>query len=73
MCVLQGSTLTRGADLALALVLPVHSHVAMNNVISDYVPKNVAGKPRRGFGTVAGLAHIPGEANSACLRTPLSW
>ena len=43
-CVLQGSVLTRCADLALAVVLPVHSHVAVNNVISDYVPKNVAGK-----------------------------
>ena len=55
MCALQGSTLTRGADLALALVLPVHSHVAMNNVISDYVPKNVAGKLCLGVRTFAGL------------------
>ncbi len=69
MCALQGSTLTRGADLALALVLPVHSHVAMNNVISDYVPKNVAGKLRHGVGTVAGLAQLPED--SACLRTTL--
>lgn len=69
MCALQGSTLTRGADLALALVLPVHSHVAMNNVISDYVPKNVAGKLHHGVGTVAGLAQLPED--SACLRTTL--
>jgi succinate dehydrogenase (ubiquinone) membrane anchor subunit len=41
----QGSTLTRFADLALGVALPIHSHIAVNNVISDYVPKNVAGEP----------------------------
>ena len=40
----QGSMLTRCADLALGVALPIHSHIAVNNVISDYVPKNVAGE-----------------------------
>jgi succinate dehydrogenase (ubiquinone) membrane anchor subunit len=26
-------------DLALAVALPVHSHIALNFVVSDYVPK----------------------------------
>ena len=65
LCASQGSTLTRGADLALALVLPVHSHVAMNNVISDYVPKNVAGK-------LVIFPCSPGSTTSAIYKQTLS-
>lgn len=30
--------MTRLCDLGLGLVLPFHSHVAMNAVVSDYIP-----------------------------------
>ena len=40
----QGSTLTRFADLALGVVIPIHSHIAVNGVISDYVPKTYIGE-----------------------------
>lgn len=38
MHVLQGSVMTRICDLGLGVVLPFHSHVALNAVISDYLP-----------------------------------
>lgn len=37
-CSLQGSVMTRLCDLGLGVALPFHSHVAMNAVISDYLP-----------------------------------
>jgi len=42
----DGSTLTRFADLALGVVIPIHSHIAVNGVISDYVPKTYIGASR---------------------------
>ena len=27
-------------DFALGLIFPIHAHIGMNNVISDYVPKS---------------------------------
>jgi CybS, succinate dehydrogenase cytochrome B small subunit len=42
-CVLvKGTALTKLTDLALGIIIPFHSHVAMNSVISDYVPKLVS-------------------------------
>ena len=38
MHMLQGSVMTRLCDLGLGVVLPFHSHVALNAVISDYLP-----------------------------------
>lgn len=35
---MQGSVMTRLCDLGLGVILPFHSHVAMNAVISDYIP-----------------------------------
>lgn len=29
----------RISDLALGIAIPVHSHMAMNSVITDYLPK----------------------------------
>ena len=40
---LQHSYLGRTADVALGVALPLHSHVAINSVLSDYVPKSVRG------------------------------
>ena len=39
---LQGIIL-RATDFALGVAVPVHAHVAINSVISDYVPKSVMG------------------------------
>ena len=41
---LQGGFLLKGTDLALGVAIPVHSHVAMNMVVTDYVPKAIRGK-----------------------------
>lgn len=40
----QGSSARRAVDVGLGIAIPVHSHVALNSVISDYVPKSVRGK-----------------------------
>lgn len=42
----DGSTLTMVADLALGVVMPIHSHISVNGVISDYVPKAYMGASR---------------------------
>lgn len=34
----EGSVMTRLCDLGLGVILPFHSHVAMNAVVSDYIP-----------------------------------
>ena len=34
----------KAVDLALGVAIPVHSHIAINSVLSDYVPKSVLGK-----------------------------
>lgn len=39
---LQGIIL-RATDFALGVAVPIHAHVAINGVISDYVPKSVMG------------------------------
>ncbi len=41
---LQGSVPYQGLDLALGVAIPVHSHIAINSVVSDYVPKSFKGK-----------------------------
>jgi succinate dehydrogenase (ubiquinone) membrane anchor subunit len=33
-------------DVTLGLLLPFHSHVAMNYVVTDYVPKSLRGPAR---------------------------
>lgn len=39
-------TLTQACDYALAILLPYHSHVGLNYVISDYVPMSVRSTAR---------------------------
>lgn len=39
----DGSALRMGADMGLALAIPLHSHVAMNYVLTDYVPRGMQG------------------------------
>jgi len=45
----------RVADVGLAAALPLHSHVALNYVVSDYVPKTFQLPVRAG---VAGLTAV---------------
>ena len=40
----QGTALQRVTDVALGVAIPVHSHIAINSVLSDYVPKSVMGE-----------------------------
>ena len=47
--VLSPSPLVLPVDLAVGVILPVHAHIGMNNVISDYVPKNMRTLARLGW------------------------
>uniref|UniRef100_A0AAV1U347 Succinate dehydrogenase [ubiquinone] cytochrome b small subunit n=1 Tax=Peronospora matthiolae TaxID=2874970 RepID=A0AAV1U347_9STRA len=47
--VLSPSPLALPVDLAIGVLVPVHAHIGMNNVISDYVPKNVRTLARLGW------------------------
>lgn len=38
--VLSPSPLAIPVDFALGVLFPIHAHIGMNNVISDYVPKS---------------------------------
>ena len=42
--VLQGGILSRASDVALGLIIPIHSHVALNNVVTDYAATSIRGK-----------------------------
>jgi hypothetical protein len=40
----QGSTFEKVADWTLAVAIPVHSHISMNAVVTDYIPKAFRGE-----------------------------
>jgi succinate dehydrogenase (ubiquinone) membrane anchor subunit len=44
----QGDLFGRAVDVGLNVALPVHSHIAMNYVVTDYVPKGIRGAARWG-------------------------
>ena len=44
----EGDGALRAIDLGLAVALPVHSHIALNYVVSDYIPKPIRGPARYG-------------------------
>lgn len=44
----QGDLFGRVVDAGLNVALPVHSHIAMNYVVTDYVPKSIRGAARWG-------------------------
>ncbi|RHY94617.1 hypothetical protein DYB37_006629 [Aphanomyces astaci] len=46
--VLSPSALNVPVDYLLAVLVPVHSHIGINNVVSDYVPKNFKTLARAG-------------------------
>ena len=41
---MQGSAVQKVSDTALGIALCLHSHIHINSVLSDYVPKSVLGK-----------------------------
>jgi succinate dehydrogenase (ubiquinone) membrane anchor subunit len=57
------AALTTPLEAALAVFLPVHGHIAMNYVITDYVPKSQRGPARFAMlaatvGAIAGLLKL---------------
>lgn len=50
--------LNRTSDLALGVALPVHSHIAMNYVVSDYVPKTLQLPVRVGILGMSAVAFL---------------
>lgn len=52
------SVLSHGLDLALGVGIPLHAHIGMNAVITDYVPKSVKGPARAALLGVTGLTVI---------------
>lgn len=44
--ILSPSMLNVPVDLALGCLIPIHSHIGMNGVISDYIPKPMQGSVR---------------------------
>ena len=44
----QGDLFGRIVDAGLTVALPIHSHIAMNYVVTDYIPKSVRGAARWG-------------------------
>ncbi|QDZ18031.1 succinate dehydrogenase [Chloropicon primus] len=62
-------------DLALGVALPLHSHITMNMVFSDYVPPGMRGIARGGMAgvtalTVMGLLHLNlrGPGLTSCVK-----
>ncbi len=53
-----GSQLQKPVDLALGVVAPVHSHITMNMVLSDYCPPALRGVARAGLLGVTGVALV---------------
>lgn len=42
----QGNTLISLTDLALGVALPIHAHIGLNGILSDYVPPRYLGAHR---------------------------
>eukprot|EP00198_Chlamydomonas_reinhardtii_P000617 XP_001689952.1 succinate dehydrogenase subunit D [Chlamydomonas reinhardtii] len=40
----KGSILQRTADFIFSVAIPVHSHITMNAVVTDYLPKAARGE-----------------------------
>ena len=45
-------------DYGLAVLIPVHAHIGMNYVISDYIPKHAQGLARLGWLSVTGVMFL---------------
>ena len=53
--ILTPSVMNMPVDLAMGVVFPVHGHIGMNHVISDYVPKSARSGARMALLGVTGL------------------
>ena len=65
-------------DLALGVALPVHSHIALNFVVSDYVPTKVAPAARIGLLgvtclTLAGLMKLNVQGEGVTRTAKRLW
>lgn len=56
--VLSPSALSVPVDYALGVLIPLHSHIGMNNVISDYVPKSQQTLARLAWLGVTGVVFL---------------
>ena len=45
----QGTAARQAVDIGLGIAIPLHSHIALNTVVSDYVPKSVRGSEPDSF------------------------
>ena len=75
---LHPSALSVPIDVALAVVLPVHAHVGMNYIISDYVPRGVAGGVRAAMlgvtgATVLGLLYLTASGEGVVGSVKQLW
>ncbi|DAZ96191.1 TPA: hypothetical protein N0F65_012381, partial [Lagenidium giganteum] len=74
--VLSPSPLAVPVDLALGVAIPVHAHIGINNVISDYVPQHLRTLARLGMLGVTGVmflgflrVNIEGEGITETIKT----
>ncbi|RLN61373.1 hypothetical protein BBJ28_00012053 [Nothophytophthora sp. Chile5] len=74
--VLSPSPLAMPVDLALGAILPIHAHIGMNNVISDYVPKRMRTLARVSWLGVTAVmflgllrVNIEGPGLTECIKT----
>mmetsp|Transcript_28082 Transcript_28082/g.51848 ORF Transcript_28082/g.51848 Transcript_28082/m.51848 type:complete len:121 (-) Transcript_28082:195-557(-) len=54
----KGETLEKIADHVLGIAIPIHSHIALNACVTDYVPKAAKGAVRGGVLGVSALTFI---------------
>lgn len=52
----DGSAVQKASDTALSIALCIHSHIHINSVLSDYVPRSTLGATRIGALAVTGTA-----------------
>ena len=50
------TSLIMPVDIALGILIPIHAHVGMNAVISDYVPKSGRSMARYGWLGITGIS-----------------
>lgn len=73
--VLSPSVINMPIDLALGVIFPVHAHIGMNNLISDYVPAAIKQPTRMGMAaftaiSVLGLTVLNIKGKSNAPRSP---
>jgi succinate dehydrogenase (ubiquinone) membrane anchor subunit len=54
----ENTPLIRLTDLALGVVIPLHAHVGLNGVVSDYVPPRFMGASRWGLLAASSIAFL---------------